>query len=157
MPRASTPAPSAAPRARALYIAEPPGLWQVRPPLVVDCNVLAAHLFEEAGADRAAAALRGRALHAPWLLPFEFANVARNKTRSGGSLPRVEAALSTFSELHIDLHAVPVLDLHRLASRYELSAYDAAYLWLAAALRAPLVTFDAKLQKAAQHHLPTLE
>ena len=38
-----------------------------------------------------------------------------------------------------------------------LSAYDAAYLWLAAELKAPLATFDAKLGKAAQRHLGQLE
>ncbi len=40
--------------------------------------------------------------------------------------------------------------------RYQLSAYDAAYLWLAAELKAPLATFDAKLAAAAQAHLGAL-
>ena len=42
------------------------------------------------------------------------------------------------------------------AARYELSAYDAAYLWLAAELRAPLATFDRRLAEATQAHLGTL-
>jgi len=40
-----------------------------------------------------------------------------------------------------------------LAMRYELSAYDAAYLWLAGVLGAPLATFDRKLGQAAGRHL----
>ena len=40
---------------------------------------------------------------------------------------------------------------------YGLSAYDAAYLWLAAQLKAPLATFNRKLGEAAQAHLGALE
>ncbi len=38
----------------------------------------------------------------------------------------------------------------RLAARFELSAYDAAYLELADRLQCPLVTADDRLRKAAQ-------
>ena len=43
-----------------------------------------------------------------------------------------------------------------LALRYDLSGYDAAYLWLAAELKAPLATFDKKLA-AAHAHLSGLD
>jgi predicted nucleic acid-binding protein len=42
---------------------------------------------------------------------------------------------------------------YALAMRYRLSAYDAAYLWLAGSLQAPLATFDAKLAGAARDYL----
>jgi predicted nucleic acid-binding protein len=45
--------------------------------------------------------------------------------------------------------------LRQRAARYELSASDAAYLWLAAELQAPLATFDQKLAAAAQGVAPT--
>ena len=44
-----------------------------------------------------------------------------------------------------------------MARRYGLSAYDAAYLWLASQLKAPLATFDRKLGEAARQHLGALE
>ena len=145
-----------APRPSALFVAEPPAQWHIRAPLVVDCSVLVSYLFEEHDAVEAAAALRGRKLHAPALLPFEFANVARSKSRAGGPALRVHAALEAFESMSVELHAVSVIELHELALRYALSAYDAAYLWLAGALKAPLATFDQRLGAAAAIYLPTL-
>ena len=46
-----------------------------------------------------------------------------------------------------------MLAQYALAQRYGLSAYDAAYLWVAGSLKAPLATFDAKLAEAAQLYL----
>ena len=141
------------PAGRPLFVAEPPALWHARPPLVVDCSVLVSQLFEEADADTASDALRGHALHAPALLPFEIANVARGKSRAGAPLERTRQALSHFDALRIELHPVPVQPLHALALRTGLSAYDAAYLWLAAELEAPLATFDLRLGEAAARYL----
>ena len=59
---------------------------------------------------------------------------------------------ATTEDPHADTH----LDTLALALRYQLSAYDAAYLWLAAELKAPLATFDEKLGRAAQEHLAGL-
>jgi predicted nucleic acid-binding protein len=138
---------------RPLFVAEPPSVWHARPPVVVDCSVLVSHLFEEEDAQQAADAMQGRALHAPALLPFEFANVARSKSRAGAPAERVRAALADFDELRIEVRQAPARALHDLALACDLSAYDAAYLWLAAELDAPLLTFDRRLALAAQRHL----
>jgi predicted nucleic acid-binding protein len=139
--------------ARVLYVAEPPALWRLRPPVVVDCSALAAMLFAEPEAEAAAAMLVERRLHAPSLLPYEIANVARGKLRSGAQADAVQAALGEFAELRIEIHPAPARQLLALASQYSLSAYDAAYLWLAGELQAPLATFDRRLAEAAQRHL----
>lgn len=145
------------PRSRVLFVAEPAPVWRSRPPLVVDCSVVASWLFEESDADQAGRALSGHALHAPALLPFEFANVARNKTRAGAPAERVRAAIASYTEMLIDLHPVPPDELLAVALRHELTAYDAAYLVLAATLRAPLLTFDRRLADAAARELGTLD
>lgn len=142
---------------RPLFVAETAGQWLARPPLVPDCSVIVSSLFEEAEAARASSLLAGHALHAPALLPFEFANVARSKSRAGAPPVKVQAALRTFDELRIELHPIAASALHSLALQAELSAYDAAYLWLAAELKAPLLTFDQRLADAAQRHLGRLE
>jgi predicted nucleic acid-binding protein len=143
------------PRSRALFVAEPAAVWQARPPLVVDCSVVVAALFDEADADAATRALAGRALHAPALLPFEFANVARSKSRSGAPAQRVQQALQTFDDLRIELHPLAAAELHATALAHGLTAYDAAYLALARALQAPLLSFDLKLADAAARALGT--
>lgn len=138
---------------RTLLAAEPTAVWLARPALVVDCSVIVAMLFDEADAEDATRALTGHALHAPTLLPFELANVARSKSRAGAPAELVQQALQTFGELRIELHAVAATDLHALALAHGLTAYDAAYLALAKALNAPLLTFDLKLADAAARAL----
>ena len=54
------------------------------------------------------------------------------------------------------VHPCPIEEVAQLAQRYQLSAYDACYLWLAAELKYPLATFDEQLARAAQEHLASL-
>jgi predicted nucleic acid-binding protein len=138
-------------------VAEPPATYLVRPALVVDCSVLSAVLFEESMRDEALQRLAGHTLHAPTLIEHEIASVAMKKLAQGWPAQSVHTALADFVNHAIELHPADVLAQVELAQRYKLSAYDAAYLWLAAELKAPLATFDAKLGKAAQRHLGALE
>lgn len=139
-----------------LFVAEPPAVYLVRPPLVVDCNVVSAALFAESQRDLAAAKMVGRTLHAPYLLDHEFLSVAMKKLRQGESSEEIAQVIADYDLQGIELHPTNVTEQHGLAVRYKLSAYDAAYLWLAAHLKAPLATFDEKLGRAAQTHLASL-
>lgn len=138
------------------FLAEPPAIYLIRPPLVVDCSVVSAVLFDEATRDEAALLLGGKTLHAPHLLSQEIVSVALKKTKLGWTQEAVELALQDFSLHEVELHASDSLALFQLAQRYKLSAYDAAYLLLAESLKAPLATFDAKLAAAARVHLASL-
>lgn len=139
-----------------LIVAEPPMAYRVSPPIVIDCNMICAVLFQEAERAQAEARLAGRQLNAPSLLDYEVASVAQKKAQQGGAV-LVGHALARYVALPIRLHAVGPRDVVALAQRYTLSAYDAAYLWLAATLKAPLATFDRKLGEAARRHLADLE
>ena len=139
-----------------LYIAEPPAAYLERPAMVVDCSVLAAVLFEEPSRDQAVARLTGRSLHAPTLIDHEIASVALKKHQQGWPAESIALALADYAEQALELHRSDVAAQCELAHRYALSAYDAAYLWLAAQMKAPLATFDRKLGEAAQRHLATL-
>ena len=140
---------------RVLYVAEPPAQYLARPPVVVDCSALAGLLFHEEWEALAAEKIHGRTLHAPFLLQLEIASVALKKQRKGFT-DIVADALAQYADLDINLYRVEPQDALALALRYNLSAYDAAYLWLAAELKAPLATFDEKLGRAAQIHLASL-
>jgi predicted nucleic acid-binding protein len=142
--------------APAFYVAEPPAAFNVRPPIVVDCSALSAILFDEPARDEALARLVGRSLHAPSLLEHELVSVALKKARKDGRADALRQALHDYAAHDIELHPVDLIAQFELATRYELSAYDAAYLWLAAELRAPLATFDRRLAEATQAHLGTL-
>jgi predicted nucleic acid-binding protein len=145
------------PSTRTLYVAEPAAAWARRAPIVVDCSVIAALLFDEPAAEDAARMVSGRNLHAPSLLTYEIADVARRKHRAGLPLADAQAALTEFAEQRWELSPAPIAQVFGLAMRYTLSAYDAAYLWLAAELRSPLATFDRKLGEAARQHLGALD
>lgn len=131
-----------------LIVAEPRGAYG-RTPVVVDCSVLAALLFDEPTRDIAAKSLADHSLHAPWLLDVEIASVACKKARAG----LTEAArlgLADYATLLLTRHGVDPRAILELATGFELSAYDAAYLQLADSLQAPLLTFDHKLGQAAK-------
>ncbi len=140
--------------AHRLQVAEPKGAYAQRPALVADASVLAAALFGEAAGAEAFAVLRGRTLHAPHLLDHEVASVGLKKLRRERVADAtVAAALNAYMQLPIERHLVTVEGVVALAQRYNLTAYDAAYLQVAESLAAPLATFDDKLAKAARAHL----
>ncbi|MEK6591916.1 MAG: type II toxin-antitoxin system VapC family toxin [Pseudomonadota bacterium] len=141
----------------ALIIAEPPVAYQNRPSLVVDASVLTAAVFAESNCDQALQWMRGRSLHAPQLVDYELANAALNKLRRKQATAEAAAeALAAFSALDIERRATALDGVFKLAAQWRLTAYDAAYLWLAAELKAPLATFDSRLGAAAKAHLGSL-
>ena len=139
----------------ALFVADPPAHYLVRPPLVLDCSTLSGLVFEEDWQEEAMRQIEGRSLKAPYLLEVEITSVALKKSRHGG-VEIAEDGLARYISMDIELFEVRAIEVYVLAKRYQLSAYDAAYLWLAAELKAPLATFDAKLATAAQAHLSSL-
>lgn len=133
---------------RELIIAEPSGSYQPRMPLVVDCSVIAAMIFNEARVAQAIRILSGRELFAPYLIDHEISSVAVAKHRQG-KVATVRYGLAHFAELTISRCRVDPATQTTSALEYGLSAYDAAYLQLALDLGAPLATFDRRLGAAA--------
>ena len=119
--------------------------------IVVDASVLAAFVFQEPGFERLAERLEGATVCAPELLRFELANVAVTKARRAPShAPEIFARLAEVLDAPWDIrwHPVNTTDVAVLAAMTGLSAYDAAYLWLAGRLEADLVTLDRQLARA---------
>lgn len=88
-------------------------------------------------------------LHAPHLLAVEVAQVIRRYERQGVlSAGRGTAAVTALADLDVASYPHEPLLPAMWALRQNLTAYDACYLALAAALPAPLVTLDRRLASA---------
>ena len=135
-----------------LFVAEPGGRYVRYPPLVVDCSVLAAVLFDEPERETAALAMAGKELFAPDLLDHEMVSVALKKARDGLRDIAVQG-LSDLAELRLTRCPVNSQAQFELARKVDMTAYDAAYLLLALDLGAPLVTFDRSLGLVAREVL----
>lgn len=139
---------------RPLIVAESRASYLARSPLVVDASVIATAIFAEARHEEAHAAMRGHVLLAPDVVDLEIANAAVQKIRRGMvDIDAARGALADFAALELARHAVPRDEAFELAIECGLSAYDAAYLWLALAGNAPLATFDERLGTAARDRL----
>jgi predicted nucleic acid-binding protein len=91
-------------------------------------------------------------VHAPHLLAVEVAQVVRRYVAAGDLNPeRAGEALADLADLDVIHHPhEPLLPtIWRL--RANLTAYDAAYVAVALALDAPLVTLDARIAGAPGH------
>ena len=122
--------------------------------IVIDASALIEVLLNTAASGRVSERLFDRTdtLHAPHLLDLEVAQVLRRYTLSGEmSVERSEQALEDLADLPLSRYPHDIF-LRRIWSlRRNLTAYDAAYLALAEALDAPLITRDAALARVPGH------
>jgi predicted nucleic acid-binding protein len=92
-------------------------------------------------------------LHAPHLLDVEVAQVIRRYAANGEiDSDRGRMALADLADLPLRRYPHDFLLPRIWELRNNLTAYDAAYVALAEALDAPLLTRDRRLATAAGHH-----
>lgn len=121
--------------------------------IVVDASVLVVALADDDhDGDAARARLRGESLTAPELVDLEIVSVLRRQARSGSIEDRrVRLALNDLIDLPLQRAAHRPLLARCWELRESLTVYDAAYVALAEALDAPLLTADARLARAHGH------
>jgi predicted nucleic acid-binding protein len=91
-------------------------------------------------------------LHAPHVVDVEVAHVLRRYEAAGDLAPaRAAEAVDDLRDLPISRHEHAMLLPRMWQLRRNLTAYDAAYVALAEALDATLLTRDRKLARAARH------
>ena len=113
---------------------------------VIDASALAAIAFAEPGADQVIDQIDGHRLHAPALIVYELTNVVLKRARQQPkALSLFLEALAMLEDLGLQFRGINQEEVVRLGLQTGLTAYDATYLWLAQALRMPLVTLDQQL------------
>ncbi|MGM0577655.1 MAG: type II toxin-antitoxin system VapC family toxin [Myxococcota bacterium] len=118
---------------------------------VVDASALAALLFGEASGDDVARRLEGARLAAPGLLRYELASVClKKRARHPDLKDALFEALRLAEAMDIEIVDVSTTALVELAETSGLTAYDAAYLWLAQLFGGELMTLDRRLGAAAR-------
>jgi len=122
--------------------------------IVVDASALIEVLLGTSAASRLDERffVEGETLHAPHLLDVEVAQVLRRYALAGlfGAGRGVEA-LEDLADFPIARYPHEPFLSRIWELRHNVTAYDAAYLALAEALDAPLVTRDAKLASVTGH------
>jgi predicted nucleic acid-binding protein len=119
--------------------------------IVTDASVILELLLRTPAADEVEARLfdAGETLHAPHLLDIEVAQVVRRYAGRGEiSEARGRLTLGLLARLPIARYAHEPLLARIWALRANLTAYDAAYVALAEALGATLLTRDERLAAA---------
>jgi len=119
--------------------------------IVVDASAIVDSLVDQPPAAGLLAVLADTPLHAPTLVDFEVASALRGHAL-GRRLDqsRLDEAVADFRSLRVERHPMSDLLDHLLQLRHRFTVYDAAYVVLARALEAPLVTCDAKLRAASE-------
>lgn len=92
-------------------------------------------------------------LHAPHLIDYEFLSAVR-RLSSVGALPAniAREAVELWRKLDISRHPAEATAPRIWDLRHNLSAYDAAYVALAEAIDAPLLTADRRMARTARHY-----
>jgi predicted nucleic acid-binding protein len=122
--------------------------------IVIDASALLEVLLQTSLAERLMerALEPSVALHAPHLLDIEVTHALRRLVQREEITPvRAEQGLEDFSQLLIERHDHQQLLARIWQMRESMTAYDGAYVALAEALEAPLLTCDAKLARAHGH------
>ena len=119
--------------------------------VIVDTSVLIAVLTGEATRDHLIARTQGAELLAPGSVHWEIGNAfSALLKRRRLKLAEVQAALTAYAQIPIRFVDVELAAALELADRFGLYAYDAYLMACARRQRAPLLTLDARLGRAAR-------
>ncbi|HWD43368.1 MAG TPA: type II toxin-antitoxin system VapC family toxin [Actinomycetota bacterium] len=119
--------------------------------IVIESSAMVNALVGDPANSDLLALLADEELHAPALLDFDVASALRGHVMGGKLDPvQLDDAVDDFVAFRIERHPMTGLLGHLLDLRENFTVYDAAYLLLAQAPEAPIVSADAKLGEATR-------
>ncbi len=127
--------------------------------MILDASVLLSAFFPDEAQAQAQAILRAHSsgrieLQAPALIVYEMTNAVWQAERRGRiTTAQADQILQAASGIHIALHPFDWGESLPLARRFNLSAYDAAYLSLGEAHGEKLITADRRLYNSVHQKL----
>jgi predicted nucleic acid-binding protein len=119
--------------------------------IVIESSAMVDALVGDRFDPELSALLATEELHAPALLDFEVASALRGHVFAGKlSEARLNEALTDFAALRVERYPMTDQLGSVVALRNNFTVYDAAYVVLAQALRAPMVTADTTMLEASR-------
>jgi predicted nucleic acid-binding protein len=119
--------------------------------IIADTNTFLAVTLYEPERDEIIRLTSGHDLVAPDVLPFEIGNVLSAMLKRGrltsNELLRVWDAVR---QIPVDLRSIDIRHALKLASKFNIYAYDAYFLTCAISLRSPLITLDKGMIEVAE-------
>ena len=119
--------------------------------IIADTNTFLAVTLHEPERDKIIRLTLGHDLIAPDILPFEIGNALSAMLKRRRLEP--EDLLSVWDatqQIPVDLRNVNIRDALKVASQFNIYAYDAYFLVCAISLRCPLMTLDRRMIEVAQ-------
>ena len=119
--------------------------------IIADTNTFLAVTLNEPERDKIIKLTLGHDLIAPNILPFEIGNalsaiLRRNRLEPDDLLSVWDA----IQQIPVDLRSINIRDAIKIASKFNIYAYDAYFLVCAISLRCPLITLDRRMIEVAQ-------
>ena len=119
--------------------------------IIADTNTFLAVTLNEPERDKIIKLTLGHDLIAPNILPFEIGNalsamLKRNRLEPDDLLSVWDAT----QQIPVDLRSINIRDALKIASKFNIYAYDAYFLVCAISLRCPLITLDRRMIEVAQ-------
>ena len=119
--------------------------------IIIDTSALIAVIAGEPERNRIIAITRGRTLIGPGSIPWEIGNAfSAMFKRNRLSLDEAKKGIAIFDSIPIRYIQTDFINAITISKKTNMYAYDAYFLDCAMRLRAPLLTLDRKLKKAAK-------
>jgi predicted nucleic acid-binding protein len=119
--------------------------------IIADTNTFIAVALNEPEKTKIIRLTEGHDLIAPDVLPFEIGNALTAMMKKNAlNKEEVESAWEIIQQIPVDLRQTDIKSALRIATQFNLYAYDAYFLTCAENLRSPLLTLDSGMQRVAR-------